>query len=55
MHEGLDALCCTTHTRVFWLMLATPQLGHHQNPSTWPPPRVASPRVASSPRGLIST
>ena len=49
MHEGLDALCYTTHTHVFWLMLAASQLGHHQKPSTWPPPR-----AASSPRGLLS-
>ena len=46
MQKGLDALCCTTHTHVFWLMLAGSHLGRHQNPSTWPPLH-----VASSPRG----
>ena len=43
MQKGLDALCCTPRTHVFWLMLAGSHLGRHQNPSTWPPLHVATP------------
>lgn len=49
MQKGLDALCCTTRTHMFWLMLVGSQLGRHWNPSTQPPLHVASP-----PCGLLS-